>query len=62
MTTDTSEKGLETLIEKYLLETNGYFRGMPSDYSTDYALDWQTRGFSPFYARGQGPKICRFQE
>ncbi|WP_366871514.1 type I restriction endonuclease [Fibrobacter sp.] len=39
MPTDTSEKGLETLIEKYLLETNGYFRGMPSDYSTDYALD-----------------------
>ncbi len=39
MPTDTSEKGLETLIEKYLLETNGYYRGMPSDYSTDYALD-----------------------
>lgn len=39
MPTDTSEKGLETLIEKYLLETNGYFKGMPSDYSTDYALD-----------------------
>lgn len=39
MPTDTSEKGLETLIEKYLLEQNGYFRGMPSDYSTDYALD-----------------------
>ena len=39
MPTDTSEKGLETLIEKYLLETNGYFRGVPSDYSTDYALD-----------------------
>lgn len=39
MPTDTSEKGLETLIEKYLLEINGYYRGMPSDYSTDYALD-----------------------
>ena len=39
MPTDTSEKGLETLIEKYLLEQNGYFRGMPSDYSADYALD-----------------------
>lgn len=39
MPTDTSEKGLETLIEKCLLETNGYYRGMPSDYSTDYALD-----------------------
>lgn len=39
MPTDTSEKGLETLIEKYLLETNGYYRGVPSDYSTDYALD-----------------------
>ena len=39
MSTDTSEKGLETLIEKYLLETNGYYRGIPSDYSTDYALD-----------------------
>ena len=39
MPTDTSEKGLETLIEKYLLEQNGYFKGKPSDYSTDYALD-----------------------
>ena len=39
MPTDTSEKGLETLIEKYLLEQNGYYRGVPSDYSTDYALD-----------------------
>lgn len=39
MSTDTSEKGLETLIEKCLLETNGYYRGMPSDYNTDYALD-----------------------
>ncbi|MBO6135653.1 MAG: type I restriction endonuclease subunit R [Fibrobacter sp.] len=39
MPTDTSEKGLETLIEKCLLETNGYYRGVPSDYSTDYALD-----------------------
>lgn len=39
MSTDTSEKGLETLIEKCLLEANGYYRGMPSDYSTDYALD-----------------------
>ena len=39
MSTDTSEKGLETLIEKYLLETDGYYRGVPSDYSTDYALD-----------------------
>ncbi|SHK39585.1 type I restriction endonuclease subunit R [Fibrobacter sp. UWH4] len=39
MSTDTSEKGLETLIEKCLLETNGYYRGVPSDYSTDYALD-----------------------
>ena len=39
MPTDTSEKGLETLIEKYLLEQNGYFRGISSDYSTDYALD-----------------------
>jgi hypothetical protein len=39
MPTDTSEKGLETLIEKYLLEQNGYFRGKPSDFNTDYALD-----------------------
>ncbi|MBR4558105.1 MAG: type I restriction endonuclease subunit R [Fibrobacter sp.] len=39
MPTDTSEKGLETLIEKYLLEQNGYYRGKPSDYNTDYALD-----------------------
>lgn len=39
MPTDTSEKGLENLIEKYLLEQNAYSRGIPFDYSTDYALD-----------------------
>ena len=39
MTTDTTEKGLETLIEKFLLESNGYYKGIPNEDEADYALD-----------------------
>ena len=39
MTTDTTEKGLESIIEKSLLESSGYLKGNPADYNADYALD-----------------------
>lgn len=39
MTTDTTEKGLETLIENYLVEKNGYEKGLNTDYNKDYAID-----------------------
>lgn len=39
MTTDTTEKGLESIIEKSLLENSGYLKGNPADYNADYAID-----------------------
>lgn len=38
-TTDTSEKGLEALIEKSLLTEAGYIKGQPSDYDRKYCID-----------------------
>jgi len=37
--TDTSEKGLETLIEKSLIETSHYLKGQPNDYDRIYCID-----------------------
>lgn len=39
MSTDTSEKGLETIIVDYLRDTNGYEQGVSADYNTTYGLD-----------------------
>jgi len=39
MPTDTSEKGLETLIVKSLIEEAGYLPGLPEDYDRDHAVD-----------------------
>ena len=39
MTADTTEKGLESIIEKSLLENSDYLKGNPADYNADYALD-----------------------
>ena len=39
MSTDTTEKGLETIIVNYLVEQNRYEEGLNSDYSKEYALD-----------------------
>ncbi|MBE7380313.1 MAG: type I restriction endonuclease subunit R [Leptolyngbya sp. SIO1E4] len=39
MTTDMSERGLETLIERSLMEASGYFKGKPSDYVREFCLD-----------------------
>ncbi|MFM6457063.1 MAG: type I restriction endonuclease, partial [Planktothrix sp.] len=37
--TDTSEKGLEALIEKSLIETSHYVKGQPHDYDRIYCID-----------------------
>jgi type I restriction enzyme R subunit len=37
--TDTSEKGLEALIEKSLIETSHYLKGQPNDYDRIYCID-----------------------
>ena len=42
--TDTKEKGLESLIVKWLVENNGYEQGTNVDYNRDYAID-ETRLF-----------------
>ena len=42
--TDTKEKGLESLIVKWLVENNGYEQGNNADYNRDYAID-ETRLF-----------------
>lgn len=42
--TDTKEKGLESLIVKWLVEHNGYEQGNNADYNRDYAID-ETRLF-----------------
>ncbi len=37
--TDTKEKGLESLIVKWLVEQNGYEQGANEDYNREYAVD-----------------------
>lgn len=37
--TDTKEKGLESLIVKWLVEQNGYEQGASEDFSREYAVD-----------------------
>ncbi|MDR2697267.1 MAG: DEAD/DEAH box helicase family protein [Holophagales bacterium] len=39
MPTDTSEYGLESLIVKWLVEQNGFERGVNADYNRKYAVD-----------------------
>lgn len=39
MPTDTSEKGLESILVEYLRDKHGYEQGMSIDYNKDYALD-----------------------
>lgn len=39
MPTDTSEKGLETLIVASLVEEAGYQAGSPNDYDREHAVD-----------------------
>ena len=38
-TTDTSEKGLETIIVNSLLGEAGYIQGLSTDYDREYAVD-----------------------
>jgi type I restriction enzyme R subunit len=44
MPTNTKESGFETLIVNWLVEHNGYERGISSDYNREYAVD-ETRLF-----------------
>lgn len=39
MTTDTSEKNLETILVSYLRDIHGYEEGVSENYNKDYALD-----------------------
>ena len=39
MSTDTSEKGLEALIARSLVDDAGYLPGDPKDYDRDHAVD-----------------------
>lgn len=38
MVTDTSEKNLETILMRYLCDSQGYEEGISEDYSKDYAF------------------------
>ena len=39
MTTDISEKNLESILVGYLRDVHGYEEGVSEDYNKDYALD-----------------------
>lgn len=39
--TDTSEKGLETIIVESLINDSGYSQGSSEDYDREHALDWK---------------------
>ena len=38
MPTDTSEKGLETILVNYLRDKQGYIQSASEEYNVDYAL------------------------
>lgn len=50
--TDTSEKNLENIIESWLVNHNGYEKGVNADYNKDFAVD-ETRLFR--FLRGTQP-------
>ena len=41
MKTDTSEKGLETIIVESLINDAGYTQGSGEDFDREHALDWK---------------------
>ena len=45
MKTDTSEKGLETIIVESLINDAGYSQGHSEDYDREHALDWKKLSF-----------------
>ncbi len=45
MKTDTSEKGLETIIVESLINDAGYSQGNSEDYDQEHALDWKKLSF-----------------
>lgn len=58
MTTDTSEKGLESLIAQHMKST-GYTSGNPADYDREYCIDLtQLTAF----LRGTQPDVAEASE
>lgn len=72
MTTDTSEKGLEVIIEKYLLEKAGYRTAYPTDYDRELCLnkrllfefikETQPQAFETIVKRGEDKFVKRLNE
>jgi type I restriction enzyme R subunit len=71
-TSDTSEKGLETIIEKYLIEHNGYIQSYSADYDRDLCInkkmlfaflqETQPDAFDTITKRGQDKFVKRLSE
>ncbi|MEX1027071.1 MAG: type I restriction endonuclease, partial [Candidatus Paceibacterota bacterium] len=71
MTTDTSEKGLESLIVESLICDAGYQTGRPEDYDRDHAVDFaklieflratQSDELATLEIETEGPKRAKFQ-
>ncbi|MGH9636970.1 MAG: type I restriction endonuclease subunit R, partial [Candidatus Angelobacter sp.] len=59
MSTDTREKGLESLIVKSMIEASGWAAGNPSDYDREYAVDLAQ--LQPFLQATQ-PKVIEALE
>ena len=70
MTTDTSEKGLESLIVRSLIEEAGYAAGDPRDYDREYTVDLaqllaflvetQPDAFAGLHLKDDGPGRRKF--
>jgi len=68
-TSDTSEKGLETIIEKHLVEQNGYIQSYSTDYDRDSCINkkvlfqflkaTQPKAFATIQKRGEDKFIKR---
>ncbi len=58
MTTDISEKGLESLIARHM-ESTGYVAGSPTDYDREYCLDFAQLAA---FLRGTQPEVADASE
>ena len=69
-TTDTSEKGLESIIVASLVNDAGYQQGDPKDYDREHAVDWvklleflaetQSDALDDLGIEQEGPKRTQF--
>lgn len=70
MTTNTSEKGLESLVCQSLIDEAGYEAGRPEDFDREHALDWakllaflratQPDKLATLDIEAEGPKRAQF--